>query len=139
MDDCIYCKIINGEIKVPIVYEDDTILVFLEQSPSCYGHSIIVPKAHEVSLTAVPAETASAMLHYSQELGRAMCRTKTWDGFNLRIDNGECAGQVVSHCAMHVIPRVGTDGFYNNWRKLAYDSVEHSQDVLDHIQERLKK
>ena len=136
MKDCVYCEIARKKRDLTILHEDEQFLVFLEENPACYGHLVLIPKEHDINLMTMDADKAAEMMRLAQQWARNLCRSKTWDGANIRLDVGECAGQAVSHCSVHIIPRVGTDGFFNNWRKLAYDSTEHRQEVIDDILKR---
>ena len=124
MSDCIFCKIIAGDIPAHKVYEDDLVLAFLDIAPITKGHTLVIPKIHQESISAVPSEYQHRILEISSKIGKAFVRTQEYDGFNLHLNNGQCAGQVVPHAHMHVVPRIGTDGFHWNWRNLEYKENE---------------
>ena len=138
LDDCIYCKIANKEFPATVIYEDDLTMCFLEKNPVNPGHCIVISKEHYTSATWVEPETLAAMMDTAQKAGRALNRLKQWDGFNIIMQNGECAGQMVRHAHFHVIPRVGTDGFFLNWRKQE-PSAELLQEVADELIEKWNK
>ena len=137
MDDCIFCKILKGEIPCTKIYENDLVLAFLDINPINPGHTLVIPKEHHVSLTTVPDECLAEILKVSTAIGRALVKLKEYDGFNLHQSNGDCAGQVVPHVHMHIVPRVGTDGFSWNWRTLQYSGGEASE-TAKKIIEKLK-
>lgn len=124
MSSCIFCKIIDNEIPAHKLYEDDLVLAFLDISPITKGHTLVIPKIHQESISALPAEYQARILEVSAKIGKAFVRTQDYDGFNLHLNNGQCAGQVVPHVHMHVVPRIGTDGFHWNWRSLEYKDGE---------------
>ncbi|MCM8536795.1 MAG: HIT family protein [Lentisphaeraceae bacterium] len=124
MSDCIFCKIVNDEIPAKKLYKDEHVIAFLDIAPITKGHTLVIPKVHQESISAVPAEYQQKMMHVSSQIGKAFVRTGEYDGFNLHLNNGQCAGQVVPHAHMHVVPRIGTDGFHWNWRNLSYEENE---------------
>jgi histidine triad (HIT) family protein len=137
MIDCVFCKIINGEIPAYKVYENDYVLAFLDIAPITKGHTLVIPKTHQESVSALDPQFQSEMMQVASSIGRALTKVDEYDGFNLHLSNGECAGQVVPHAHLHVVPRSGTDGFYWNSRNLDYQDGEQSQ-MLDKIQQKLK-
>ena len=104
-DDCIFCKIANGEIPSACVYEDDDFKVILDLGPASKGHALILPKEHFTDLTEMDAQTAGKVLPIAAKLGTAMKKGLGCDGFNVVSNNGEAAGQTVMHAHFHVIPR----------------------------------
>ena len=137
MENCVFCKIINRELPASIVYENEYVIAFLDISPINKGHTLVVPKEHHASISPVPAEFQQHILTVSSAIGRALIKSSEYDGFNLHLSNGGCAGQTVDHAHMHVIPRVGTDGFHWNWRALKYEDNEQSE-IISNLQEKLK-
>ena len=137
MKDCIFCKIVAQEIEVHKVYEDEHILCFLDIAPVNLGHTLVIPKQHHASLTTVEDEVVARLGIACQKIGRALQRMKQYDGFNIHLNNGRCAGQDVMHSHFHVIPRVGTDKFFWNWRQLAYQSDEQKQEIVRSLQKKL--
>ncbi|MCH2208587.1 MAG: HIT domain-containing protein [Lentisphaerales bacterium] len=120
MSDCIFCKIVDNEIPAHKLYEDDLVLAFLDISPITKGHTLVIPKVHQESISALAPEYQARLIDVSSKIGKTFVRTQEYDGFNLHLNNGQCAGQVVPHVHMHVVPRIGTDGFHWNWRSLEY-------------------
>lgn len=108
---CVFCKIIQGEAPSIRLFEDDLVLAFLDISPVSVGHALIIPKEHHVSITTVPAEYLARMMETAPRLGAALMRAVEGEGFNLLLSNGACAGQVVPHSHLHVIPRKSSDTF----------------------------
>jgi len=110
MSDCIFCKIVKGEIPNYTVYEDENILAFLDITPRSKGHTLVIPKQHYESLWDMSTETfqlISAGLRATA--GRVQARLKP-DGMNIGINNGKVAGQVVPHVHWHIMPRWKNDG-----------------------------
>ncbi|MDD3118317.1 MAG: HIT domain-containing protein [Victivallales bacterium] len=123
MENCIFCKIVAGEIPAAKIYEDELVFAFMDIGPINFGHMLVVPKEHHVSSTTIPEATAGRMFHVGARLGVACKRALDYDGFNLHLADGTCAGQVVMHAHLHVVPRGAEDGFHWNWRQLEYASA----------------
>ena len=108
-DNCIFCKIANGEIPSATVYEDETFRAILDLSPAAKGHTLILPKAHAANLFELPDETAAKALMLAKRLGAVLKEGLHADGLNVVQNNGEAAGQTVLHFHMHLIPRYKDD------------------------------
>lgn len=124
MAECIFCKIIAGEIPSVKVYEDELVYAFLDIGPINPGHVLVIPKEHHESSATIPEETAGRMFRVGSRIGVALRREFDWDAFNLHLADGTAAGQVVMHAHLHVIPRGVEDGFHWNWRQLRYADGE---------------
>ena len=109
-DNCIFCKIINGEIPSHVLYEDEQFKVILDVNPATKGHALILPKEHYANLYELPEETAADAMKLAQRMMRKMTEKLDCDGFNIVQNNGEAAGQTVFHFHMHLIPRYKNDG-----------------------------
>lgn len=114
-DDCIFCKIANGEIPSKTLYEDDQFRVILDLGPATKGHALILPKEHAANLYELPDETAAAVIKLAKKMALIMKEKLCCDGLNLVQNNGEAAGQTVSHFHLHLIPRYKEDGQSINW------------------------
>jgi histidine triad (HIT) family protein len=135
---CVFCKIAGGEIPSVKVYEDDLVLAFLDISPICFGHTLVIPKEHHESSSSIPEATAGRMFHIASRIGIACKRALETDGYNLHLSDGVCAGQVVMHAHLHVVPRSADDGFHWNWRQLKYASDAEKMEICSKIQSKLK-
>lgn len=114
-ENCIFCKIANGEIPSKTLYEDADFRVILDLSPATKGHALILPKAHAENLYELPEEAAAKILPVAKSVATNMKAKLNCDGLNLVQNNGEAAGQTVMHFHMHVIPRYENDGQKINW------------------------
>lgn len=114
-DDCIFCKIANGEIPSKTLYEDEQFRVILDLGPATKGHALILPKEHAANLYELPDETAAAAIKLAKKMALLMKEKLCCDGLNLVQNNGEAAGQTVSHFHLHLIPRYKEDGQSINW------------------------
>ncbi|MCL2202690.1 MAG: HIT family protein [Defluviitaleaceae bacterium] len=109
-NDCVFCKIAQGQLPAHIVYEDAQLMAIMDAFPATQGHVLIIPKAHAESIYDLPPETAAAILPLAQELARKIKTALHPDGLNILQNNGKTAGQVVFHYHMHLIPRYTDDG-----------------------------
>ena len=124
MDNCIFCRIVRGEIPAAKVYEDDLVFAFLDIAPINFGHVLVIPKEHHESSSTIPEATAGRMFRIGSRIGVALKRKFDYDAFNLHLADGSAAGQVVMHAHLHVVPRGVEDGFHWNWRQLKYPDGE---------------
>ena len=115
-DDCIFCKIANGEIPSQTVYEDEWFRAILDLAPATEGHTLILPKEHFADLTELDGEYAEKVLKIAAGLGKAMKKGLGCTGFNVVQNNGSDAGQTVMHFHMHVIPRYGKEDKVPLWK-----------------------
>lgn len=115
-DDCIFCKIANGEIPSRTLYEDEAFRVILDLGPATMGHALILPKDHADDLYELPDQTAAAALVLAKRMITLMKDKLHCQGFNLVQNNGEAAGQTVRHFHIHLIPRYEDDGQHINWK-----------------------
>jgi len=110
MEDCIFCKIGKGEIKSDFVYEDDNFFGVLDINPKAEGHTLIISKKHYKTLLDMPASLGIELIDAIKSVGLKLIKDGFGEGFNIIINNGEVAGQVVHHLHCHIIPRKKGDG-----------------------------
>lgn len=127
-EDCIFCKIANGEIPSKALYEDECFRVILDLNPATRGHALILPKEHAANLYELPDETAQAVLVLAKKLAVTMNEKLGCDGLNLVQNNGEAAGQTVPHFHLHMIPRYANDG-----QTLGWAPGETTQEELEEV------
>ncbi|KAK8694156.1 hypothetical protein V6N13_071713 [Hibiscus sabdariffa] len=108
-DDCVFCLIIRGQSPAFKLYEDDTCLCILDTRPLSRGHSLIIPKSHFSSLDVTPPSVVAVMCSKVPFLGNAIMKATGSDSFNLLVNNGAAAGQVIFHTHIHIIPRKADD------------------------------
>lgn len=135
---CIFCRIASGDLPSSMVWQGEKVLGFLDISPINPGHTLIIPRDHYASLTAVPDSVLAEMMILAPRLGKALMRELKCDGFNLHLANGACAGQVVFHVHLHVIPRFPTDGFSWGWRGLSLPESEQGSELAQALNARLQ-
>lgn len=115
-DDCIFCKIANGEIPSPALYEDECFKVILDRGPASKGHALILPKEHFDNAYEMPEEWASKVFPIATKIAKAEKEAFAADGVNILQNNELAAGQSVFHFHMHVIPRYKDDTISIGWK-----------------------
>lgn len=138
VDDCAFCRIIKGEIPSAKVYEDELVLVFLDIAPFNLGHSLVVPKDHHHSVTTLPAEYLARMMSVAARVAPAIMRATGAEGFNLFLNNGSVAGQVVPHSHLHILPRFANDGVIIQAASKKYDNPAAMQELATEISAKVK-
>lgn len=117
MSDCIFCKIVAGEIPAAKVFENDHVVAFLDISQVTKGHTLIIPKIHKENLYELTPEIAANLFEVVPKIANAIKSAYEPIGLNLLNNNGEKVGQSVFHYHIHLIPRYGEgDGFGAVWK-----------------------
>lgn len=114
---CVFCKIIAGDIPSATVYEDDTSIVFLDINQAARGHLLITPRLHAEQWHHLDAETAAHLCTLAIRCAPAVLDALEADGYNLLQNNGAAAGQEVMHVHLHLIPRWRGDGYFGGGPK----------------------
>lgn len=127
-DDCIFCKIANGEIPSATIYEDNDFRAILDISPASKGHALIIPKEHCDNIYEIKADTAAKVFPLASKLAKAMKEALNCDGMNIVQNNGTIAGQTVFHFHTHLIPRYEGDGVNLTWKQ--HDTQTEDQQLL---------
>ncbi|KAL7201144.1 hypothetical protein ACSBR1_032952 [Camellia fascicularis] len=112
--DCVFCQIIRGESPAFKLYEDDICLCILDKNPVSHGHALIIPKSHFSSLRATPPSAVGAMCSKVPFISNAVMKATGCDSFNLLVNNGAAAGQVIFHTHLHIIPRKARDCLWSS-------------------------
>jgi len=113
--DCIFCKIVAGELPARIVDEDERTIAFMDIAPATHGHALVIPRAHHVDLLSVDGEDLSAVARTAQRLATRIKDRLGADGVNLLSSTGRAAWQTVFHFHVHVIPRYEGDPLRLPW------------------------
>lgn len=126
-DNCIFCKLANGDIPTNSIYEDEDYNVILDMSPATKGHALILPKEHYKNIYDMPEEKAGQAFALASRLAKTMTEKLSADGFNIVQNNNESAGQTVFHFHIHLIPRFNGDNQKINWQPLSPKAEELSE------------
>lgn len=135
-NDCLFCKIIAGEIPAHKVYEDDDFFAFLDIHPVNPGHTLIVPKAHHRNIFDLPTDILEKMGPVVQKIALAIQKTTQADGTNIISNNEPSAGQVIFHSHTHIIPRHTGDGF-THWQGKTIPTEEEFKNLAEKIKHSL--
>lgn len=138
MANCAFCNVIADTSQVDAVYEDDAVMAFLHIAPLHKGHMLVIPKAHHHSITTVPGALLQRLMTVAGAVGTAAMRATGAGGFNLLVANGSCAGQMVPHVHVQVIPRSADDGLAPPPRSVSYESDAEKSEMLDALRRRLR-
>lgn len=114
-ENCIFCKIINGDIPSAKVYEDEDFVIMLDIGPATFGHVLILPKEHYANLFEMPEELLVKAVKLAKSFGEKLVKALHADGMNVVQNNGLAAGQTVFHFHMHLIPRYEGDSVGELW------------------------
>ena len=111
MENCIFCKIVRGEIPSERLFESENFIVIRDISPKTAGHSLVIPKEHYKTILDIPSYLNKEFLESVKSVSLKLMDENSSKGFNLVMNNGEIAGQVVMHAHLHILPRKEGDSF----------------------------
>jgi len=131
--ECIFCKLVKGEIPAAKIYEDDLSIAFMDIGQATKGHVLVASKRHAVNLLELTPEEAGAVMQTAQRVAAAVNKAFDPDGINVFQANGAPAGQTVYHFHLHVLPRFVGDGLSIVWKR-----HEPGMAVLEELAERLR-
>ena len=135
-DDCLFCKMVAGQIPVTKIYEDETVLAFLDIGPISDGHTLVIPKQHFEKLHDCPAELLGQVFTRIGKIAGAVAAAMNSDGYNLLCNNGRAAGQLIQHLHFHIIPRNTADKLFSRWPSFQYEDGR-IQEIAGTIRENL--
>lgn len=135
MENCLFCKIVKGDIPSVKIFEDDNIVVFLDISQVTKGHTLVIPKKHFSNVYELDEETISSIYRPIPKLAKAIKNAFHAKGINIVNNNDEQAGQTVFHYHIHIIPRYDeNDGFRaiftNNMDKYSKEDLEVIANII---------
>ena len=136
MDDCVFCKMVAGEIPVAKVYENETVLAFLDIGPVSDGHTLVIPKQHCRNVHECDPEILAQMGSCLGKIAGAVAEAMDADGYNVLCNNGRAASQVVEHVHFHIIPRRMGDGVFTQWPAYQYGKGQ-IEDIAEKIRRSL--
>ncbi|MGN1167266.1 MAG: HIT family protein [Lachnospiraceae bacterium] len=131
-ENCIFCKLANGDIPTATLYEDEDFRVILDASPASKGHALIIPKEHYANLYELDDELAGKAMILAKKMITKMTEVLGCDGYNLVQNNGPAAGQTVFHFHLHLIPRYKDDNVGMGWN-MGELTEEDKNDILSRI------
>ncbi|MBQ0001671.1 MAG: HIT family protein [Clostridiales bacterium] len=134
MENCIFCKIANGEIPAATLHEDEDFRVILDLGPASKGHALILPKKHAANLYEIEEENLTKAILLAKKMAGKMTEALGCDGFNLVQNNGTAAGQTVFHFHMHLIPRYEGDNVGLGWKPGTLDDAT-KEEILSKVKD----
>lgn len=134
MEDCIFCKIVDGKIPASKVYEDAKVIAFLDIMPANKGHCLAIPKKHSESLTEMNEDDSASLIKAARKIAKALSLSFGNASFNIVMNNGKEAGQVVNHAHIHIIPRFQKDRLRIKWSHIKY-----SENEINEYADKIKK
>jgi histidine triad (HIT) family protein len=133
MKDCLFCKIVAGEIPSTKVYEDEKCLAFMDIGPVVQGHALVVPKEHFANLAEATDEVAAHLICVARKIAVAQMKALGADGFNVITNQGAVAGQTVGHLHFHVIPQFEGRAHKWNWDSQPYGDLSEAAALAEKI------
>ena len=133
MEECLFCKIVKGELPSSKLYEDEDTLAFLDLFPVNKGHSLVIPKEHYETIFDVPANILAKVSSVMKNVADAVKNGVNADGISIAQSNGKDAGQVIPHIHFHIMPRFKDDGL-KLWPQGKYKEGE-----MDKFKENISK
>ncbi len=125
--DCIFCKIVSGEIPSGKVYEDESVVAFMDINPAVKGHCLVLPKEHYENIFDVSDEVLGETILAVKKVASAVQKAVKSDGVNVLQNNNRAAGQLIPHIHFHVIPRFEGDGIDFSYRPEKYAEGEMAE------------
>ena len=110
MKDCLFCKIVKGEVPSYKIYEDENVYAFLDVANDVYGHTLVVPKKHYENLMDCPDRTLGKIMASVKKIGNHFVNDCGFEGYNTFNNNGKSAEQAIMHLHFHIYPRKSNDG-----------------------------
>ena len=110
MEDCIFCKIVEGEIESETIHETENVLSFLDAKPRAPGHSLVIPKKHVQYLHKLNDDILGEVFKAAKKVEQKLKKVLDPDAFTIGINDGEAAGQEIPHLHVNIIPRFRDDG-----------------------------
>ena len=124
MEDCIFCKIIEGKVPAAKIYEDNYAISFLDIMLANKGHCLVVPKTHMQTLLEMSDNDLISTMKVAKKVAKALSLSLGNASFNIVMNNGKEAGQLVNHAHIHLIPRFQKDRLRIKWSHLKYEENE---------------
>lgn len=133
MHDCLFCKIVNGEIPSLKIYDDNDVYAFLDINPANLGHTLVIPKKHSTSIFDTNEKDLEKLIIVVKKLAEKIKEKTGADGINILQNNGQHAGQLVHHIHFHIIPR-----FANDSVMIRYPRANINEQQIKEIWEKLR-
>lgn len=134
--DCIFCKIVRGEIPCQKIYEDKNVIAFLDINPVNKGHILVIPKEHYETILDIPEGLLGKLMIIVKKVDKTVLNAFEINACNIDINQGKDAGQIVPHLHIHIIPRFHSDNF-KKWPAKKYDGDKEMKKIAEKIRNSL--
>jgi histidine triad (HIT) family protein len=131
--DCIFCKIIDGELPTDKIYEDKVVLSTLDIKPVSPGHTLVIPKQHFNTILDLPEELLCKVMKRVHKIAKVVTNALDAHGFNLIVNSGRAAEQLIDHVHIHIIPRFKDDNI-----RYTHPPIEYKEGEKEMIMEEIK-
>ena len=135
--ECIFCKIVNGEIPAVKVLDEESVLAFMDINPSSRGHMLVVPKNHAENIFEIPESDLATLIKAVKKCAGAAKDALRADGVTILQLNGKASDQIVPHLHIHVIPRWENDGLSVSTWEMKPGDMEEIQAIARKIREHI--
>ncbi len=136
-EECIFCKIIRGEIPSDKIYENKHIFSLLDNNPIAPGHTLVIPKKHFKTILDIPEQELCELIKGVKKMTMAVVEATDAPGFNIIVNGKKAAGQLVDHIHFHIIPRFKHDNIRYECPAIKYKEGQ-KQEIMDRIKKVLK-
>ena len=133
-DDCVFCKMVAGQIPAAKIYEDEAVLAFLDIGPISDGHALVIPKQHFEKLHDCPSQLLAQISSCLGKVAKAVVEAMDFEGYNVLCNNGRAAGQIVAHVHFHIIGRKTGDDLFNRWPAYKYE-----EGIVEEMAEKIRE
>lgn len=133
-EDCLFCKIVRNEIPSKKVFENDSVLAFLDINPMSSGHTIVIPKNHYKTLEEIPDSEVGELFKAVKKVSSTIYQKLDIDGYNIVMNNYSASGQAIGHAHVHIIPRTHGDELI----KLEIPKKQAEEEELDKVLKKIK-
>jgi len=135
--ECIFCKIVDGEIPAVKVLDEERVVAFMDINPSSKGHMLVVPKNHAENIFEIPESDLTALIKAVKRCAKAVKEALNAEGITILQLNGKASDQIVPHLHIHIIPRWKNDGLpISSWEMKPGD-MEEIKNIAREVQEHL--
>jgi histidine triad (HIT) family protein len=129
--DCLFCRIVAGELPAHVVFENENVMAFLDIAPVNPGHTLVIPKKHYANMEEISEEDLCEVVKAVKKVGKSLKENLEVEGYNITENNDAASGQIIPHIHFHVIPRHSADGL-NLWPQGQYQNGE-AEEILGKI------
>jgi histidine triad (HIT) family protein len=135
--DCIFCKIVAGEIPAVKVLDEEKVFAFMDINPSCKGHMLAIPKNHAENIIEIPENDLTALIKVVKRCAKAAKEALNAEGITILQLNGKASDQIIPHLHVHIIPRWKNDGLPISTWEMKPGDTEEINDIARKIKEHL--